>query len=149
MRHNTKSSAGPQRSAWRLMCQKYHWLDSAHMRAFIYSSCYVYCNKMRAYILYEIQPMCQFSILVINEKLFLTNLPYRYRPLPVAVANWETMKATCLTLRHAHTCLVRIMFYYSIISLMMHYIHFCLFGRNVSSLITRFQLAKDYSRSKR
>jgi len=65
---------------------------------------------MRAYALYEIQPMCQFSILVINEKLFLTNLPYRCRPLPVAVANWETMKATCLTLRHVHTCLVRIMF---------------------------------------
>jgi len=26
------------------------------LRAFVYSSCHVYCNKMRAYALYGIQP---------------------------------------------------------------------------------------------
>jgi len=29
----------------------------ANMRAFVYSSCHVYCNKMRAYALYGIQPV--------------------------------------------------------------------------------------------
>jgi len=29
----------------------------AHMRAFIYSSCHVYYNKMRAYVLYGTQPI--------------------------------------------------------------------------------------------
>jgi len=29
----------------------------AHMRAFVYNSCHVYCNKIRAYALYRIQPI--------------------------------------------------------------------------------------------
>jgi len=28
-----------------------------HMRTFVYSSCHVYCSKMRAYALYGIQPL--------------------------------------------------------------------------------------------
>jgi len=70
------------------------------MREFMYSSCHVYCDKMHAYALYEIQPfIVSVFNLVINEKLFLTNLPYCYQPLPVAAANWETMKATWLTVK--------------------------------------------------
>jgi len=36
-------------------------LRKAHMRAFVYNSCHVYYNKMRAYALYRIQPISEGS----------------------------------------------------------------------------------------
>jgi len=46
----------------------------AHIRAFVYSSCDVYCNKMRTFALYGIQPTCAYGkFMPIGNVIILTN----------------------------------------------------------------------------
>jgi len=49
------------------------------LAGFVYSSCHVYCNKMRAFALYGIQPL---NFVVVTST-------YGTGPLIAAVVGWE------------------------------------------------------------
>jgi len=50
----------------------------AHMRAFVYSSCHVYCNKMRTYALYGIQLLLRDFPTIINIRKIGKNINSDY-----------------------------------------------------------------------